>query len=147
MDEVNALLGLAERCEKAEGPDRELDALIRCAAAREYELDMRLAKRLGAVTANYEGGGHSTWLSPCYTASLDAVRTLIDPADEWELSTMYCIARATVGLNRDHQTSWPGNGEHQACDPVLALLAAALRALASDRREMAEKALLGGRER
>jgi hypothetical protein len=71
---------------------------------------------------------------PAYTASMDAVRTLIDPSDEWEVSTMYNIARATVGLNRDHQTSWPGHGEHAGCDPVLALLAAALRAQEAEGR-------------
>ena len=63
-----------------------------------------------------------------YTGSMDAVLTLIDPADEFELSTTYNIARATVGLNRDHQTAWPGYGEHKGGDPVLALLSAALKA-------------------
>lgn len=65
---------------------------------------------------------------PAYTASIDAVRTLIDPADEIEITTLYGVARATVGLNRDHQTAWPGYGEHLGGDWCLALLIAALRA-------------------
>ena len=81
--------------------------------------------------------GDRAWSNGCgyeckaFTASIDAAMSLIDPADEWEVSTMYNIARAAVGLNRDHQTSWPGYGEHAGCCPVLALLAAALRAIAS----------------
>src|SRR3546814_11762890 len=63
-----------------------------------------------------------------FTSSLDDVRALIDPADEWELTTLYGVARAAVGLNRDHQTGWPGYGEHEGGDPVRALLSAALKA-------------------
>lgn len=67
---------------------------------------------------------------PNLTASLDATMTLVDPDDEWEISTLYNIARASVGLNRNQSTCWTGYGEHKGCDPALALLAAALRARA-----------------
>jgi hypothetical protein len=116
---VERLRNLAEHVERAEGADEYLNRDIH-----------RLIS--GDMWARLDSG-------PNYTASLDAVRTLIDHTDEWELSTMYCIARATVGLNRDHQTSWPGYGEHAACDPVLALLAAALRARAAQTPERSDQ--------
>lgn len=104
------LSSLIERIEKSEGADRTLDFEILCLA------DPR-AIQTGALPGD-----------PRYTASMDAVRTLIDSADEWELTTIYGVALATVGLNRDHQTSWPGYGEHKGGDPVRALLSAALKA-------------------
>ena len=110
---------LADRIEGLDGPSREVDAEIACA--------------IGLNIGRSKGAPNDSRL-PAYTASMDAVRTFIDPSDEWEVSTMYNIARATVGLNRDHQTSWPGHGEHAGCDPVLALLAAALRAQEAEGR-------------
>lgn len=114
MTSTISLSGLIERIEAAEGPDRELDQ------------DIHELVKLGLTETTDKA---YNWCER-YTASLDAARTLIDPADEWELSTIYNIARATVGLNRDHQTSWPGYGEHKGGNPTLALLSAALRARA-----------------
>ena len=120
---------LAARVEALVGPDREVDISISTA--------------LGLVPAAYERAvihdkphpyfwhvedTHAPyWIPPRFTGSLDDVRTLIGD-EEWDLSTQHCIARATVGIERDYQTSWPGHGEHAGNDPVLALLAAALRA-------------------
>ncbi|AVA13838.1 hypothetical protein [Sphingopyxis sp. MG] len=135
------LSSLIERIEKSEGADREIDLAIAVA------LDMRpdwLAKSGGELWIDRSGAypvlrwadasagrsrGNPGVDDPVkFTASMDAVRSLIDPNDEWELTTLYGVARATVGLNRDHQTSWPGYGEHQGGDPVRALLSAALKA-------------------
>ncbi|WP_283419199.1 hypothetical protein [Sphingopyxis sp. Geo48] len=128
---------LIERIEAATGPDRELDRDIMLAAVPcdrapfRYWVPMNENTGHGAVDVDrvYYGPHCAQAVAvPPFTASLDAVRTLIDPADEWELSTIYNIARAQVGLNRDHQGAWPGCGEHKGGDPVLALLSAALKA-------------------
>ena len=129
-ENATGLEGLAERCERAEGPDRRLDAEIACA--------LRFPNLRPAEPDDFAGEyGYSPGnikvptgflMSSSYTGSVDAVRTLIDSADEWELTTLYGVARAAVGLNRDQKTHWTGYGEHLGGDPVLALLAAALRA-------------------
>ena len=137
---MSELLKLAERVEQASGPDRELDLAIGLAALGWQWIDDEFNYSERWVILDYGAANNVGWYQggifpaciPSPTASLDVTRTLIDPADEWELSTMYTIARATVGLNRDHQTSWPGYGSHEGCDPVLALLAAALRARDND---------------
>jgi len=127
--------GLIERIEAAVEGSRELDASI-------YQiLNPHMLPTPGKIgsfydptkagpiaAAKYHMSGGATGVAKFYTTSMDAVLTLIDPADEWQLSTIYNIARAEVGVNRDHQTSWPGSGEHEGNNPVLALLAAALRA-------------------
>lgn len=120
---------LVERIEGATGPCAGLDADIEHATGRWSDHHLETWARWQECGEAMNPPMSSVPVSPNrYTGSMDAVRTLIDPSDEWELSTIYNIARATVGLNRDQQTSWPGSGEHQGADPVLALLAAALRA-------------------
>lgn len=138
------LLRLAERVEGLDGPDRETDLLIMCA------LDLRpdwLRSSKGHMWVDRWGdnpvarwcderrkegtGNPSVDDGLKFTASLDAAMALIEDGDEWSLSTIYNIARAEVGINRDHQTSWPGRGEHEGCNPILALLSAALRARVS----------------
>jgi len=113
------LMELARRVEGLSGPDRDVDLEI----ARIFRVTVW--KRNDDDTANYET---THWR---YTESLDAARSLIDPADEWDITTLYNVARASVGLNRCHQVSWAGYGEHLGGDPVLAFLAAALRSRAS----------------
>lgn len=120
------LSSLIERIEKSEGADRELDGAIA------LSLGWTLQKMKGDARPYYRKPGVTQYYNraepPAYTASIDAVRSLIEPGDEWELTTLYGVARATVGLNRDHRTSWPGYGEHKGGDPVRALLSAALKA-------------------
>jgi hypothetical protein len=114
---------LADRIEGLDGPSREVDAEIFRAIGA--PVPFQFANKLIALEFNDVEQAYFARVSddmrvrfspPAYTASMDAVRTLIDPSDEWEVSTMYNIARATVGLNRDNQTSWPGHGEHAGCD-------------------------------
>jgi hypothetical protein len=63
---------------------------------------------------------------PRYTGSIDGAVTLIPEGVEWDVSTIYNIARATIGLNTDCQ----GHGENKSCLPAPAITAAALRASA-----------------
>ncbi len=137
---------LIERIEKSEGADREIDALIYhdllgfCRHARKVKTGAQSDTGYDCLDCGADSCGNKSREGgypagqglhdsvPRYTASMDAVRSLIDPNDEWELTTLYGVARATVGLNRDHQTSWPGYGEHKGGDPVRALLSAALKA-------------------
>lgn len=119
------LLALAERCEAATGPDRELDALI---AYQHLGLFVRNEGHpLGRKC--YDTHGIEVAL-PRYTASLDAAMTLVPE-----------------GRRQDHV--WPDgeggfcsyiwekdraayiSGKSRACSTALALTAAALRARAS----------------
>jgi hypothetical protein len=87
---MSALLELAERCEQATGPDRELDAAIFNAASEEMERWNRRAIRLplSKFRSRFDDGWVSVYagkgeddpyaedLRP-YTASLDAAMTLV----------------------------------------------------------------------
>lgn len=131
---------LADAVEGLSGPDREMDAAI--FRAVDAPLPDEFAGKKIALT--FDEARHAFFMDvgsdmvvryepPAYTASLDAVLSLVDKWDEWSISTIYCIARAEVGINRDYQKSWPGRGEHAGCNPVLAFLSAALRARASEK--------------
>lgn len=122
---MSKLLDLAERCEQATGPDRELDSLI--AEACGVEVKRRPKYRRG----HYIGGQpvQTGWKEdpPKFTASLDAAMTLVPEgwrkrmldSDEWR-----CICEVwnddtdeEIGVQA---ATWP-----------LALCAAALCALSS----------------
>lgn len=117
------LLELAERCEKAMGPDRELDAAVNAA--------------IGLPGTKMRANGF-TWVSPNvpgYTASLDAALTLV-PGDE-----AFDVARESKGGDWTADLScfcpdselWDDVRRipfGRAVNPALALTAAALRARA-----------------
>lgn len=127
------LLALADRCEQATGPDRELDGAI--------------ATSLGwtdvhgsVLRADFQGGrppGVIDWWDhvPRFTASLDAARTI----SEWVLLHASDIGADGLALvELGNPTTTPtglvrgvgyGGGQHAL---VLALCAAALRALAAE---------------
>lgn len=117
--EYAELLELAERCEKAEGPDRELDRLI---GATIYQLEV------GRTVPGIEG-----CYSPEYTASLDAALTLAP--EGWPVFHLFnChlgpdrwIWEADLAPQRSYADILRG----QAATPALALCAASLRARAS----------------
>jgi hypothetical protein len=122
-----SLLALAERCERAEGPDRRLDA----------EIDWTARDERGAwyVAENYRGGfSHvSGWWrdaddrshkAPEYTASLDAALTLVPEGWAWELSHN----SAPGGYAKVYQELGYEQASSAAATPALALCAAALRA-------------------
>lgn len=111
------LLELAERCEQATGPDRELDAAAHEAAGlpfvMEYwtESDTTPQRNLSHV--------------PRYTASLDAVLTLVPEGRDFTLDRITpcgSLAPCNASIAR-----CSGN----AATPALALCAAALRTRAA----------------
>lgn len=112
---TNKLMELAERCEAAEGPDRELE--------------MDIAEALGLTATNEFGDTvfirrGSGFIPLRITASLDAAMTLVPGRYEWGV--------ASTG----EAECWCGDGKDiaiRAATPSLALCAAALRALASQK--------------
>jgi hypothetical protein len=90
MDKNN-LVKLAERCEAAVGPDRELDADICIAALGWSEIpseegDWRSLKGPSGrinVTRNGSNGGFAGDKLPKFTASLDAAMTLVPEGWRW----------------------------------------------------------------
>lgn len=107
MTSAAVLLSLAERAEREE-PSRKLDVAIQMAA-----------------------GGHKVFLPPAppYTTSLDAAVTLVPEGAEWEMTNLYGIAYADVGLNFNDIAS--SNCRRNDGNLVMALCAAALRARAA----------------
>lgn len=124
---MKELTELAERCERASGPDRELDELVSAAvvgAVREVQSDGRIA---------YHTDNGARWTNVTVipvTASLDAALTLVP--EGW------------TGIipvsNGDEAWLWERNGNPKghrcnAATPALALCAAALRSRANNRSE------------
>jgi hypothetical protein len=118
---MTTLTELADRVERAEGPDRELD--------------WDIAEAVHLTTRNEWGDSvfitrNSGYRPPFFTASLDAAMTLVP--EGWAATTVrFSIGTGKAILWRD---SWEET--HRAIDgisadtPALALTAAALRALA-----------------
>ena len=108
---MSELLELAERCEKAAGPDRAIDFDI----------------------AEFVTRAHmATGKAPAYTASLDAAMTLIDDSEIWGVSKQ----EHNPGRDYYYQASVMPFGpkpwhEAKAASAALALCAAALRAKAT----------------
>ncbi len=103
------LLKLAERCEQAEGPDRDVDLSI-----------MRWVKNIGGPSEN----------AARYTASLDAALTLTDGSFE---AVDHVLREATSALGERyhlHIMPWPESEDYLA-KLRLFVCAAALRALAA----------------
>lgn len=115
-------LGLAARCERAEGADRELDAEIaEFLGLRIVQEGHPLGRRI------YDTGGISRQL-PRYTASLDTAMTLVPKG--WVIGEMSWWPEeqsATVHMDDKHKLkSCSGSSS-----PALTLAAAALRARAA----------------
>jgi hypothetical protein len=107
------IIALAERCEKATGPDRLLGAQIHTAIdGRPCSFDSKFDCWVG-------GGGLNV---PLYTASLDAAMTLVP--EGWGYSICPTSALLTRSTS-DHGVM------ARAATPALALTAAALRAKAA----------------
>lgn len=121
MTNPTTLLALAERCEQAAGPDRELDAEIAVALfggeiiwkTANWTMDSYPARRV--QNSDYIGGYQNAAI-PVYTESLDAAVTLVPEGCGW----MVMGNASKVGV-------WPSHG----ATPALALCAAALRARAA----------------
>jgi hypothetical protein len=141
------LLGLADRCEQATGPDRELDCEI-WADANDLKLEWQgncLVAGIEGVIGWIDPGEHSRNFStnrsatgpaaiPAYTASLDAAMTLVP--EGWEVALYWGMSgfKPEAQLERDElRLKNPGfepiSGTAETI--ALALCAAALRARAS----------------
>jgi hypothetical protein len=122
MTDPTTLLALAERCEQAVGPDRELDVAI--ARALDWKPLYRDDYSKWWPPAAVEDSRarkrsilhHPTQPLPKFTASLDDALTLVPEECGW----MVMNSAAKVGV-------WPSHG----ATPALAFCAAALRARAA----------------
>lgn len=122
------LLKLAERCEQATGPDRELDALI-FAALNPTRLPAKNIPNTFVDGERFVGTVYITKHTrsvPRYTASLDAAMTLVPEGLDWfrERGALVPFIISVDG---------PTCRYISECDNslILALCAAALRARAS----------------
>lgn len=118
------LLALAERCEAATGPDRELDGDIWRTVNGWSEGDGAIMcgtwhRRDPDDTVAFEPPPEST-------ASLDAAKTLVPEGWFWALVMRRCGAGFSACCVREGGLSW-----HDASTPALALCSARLRALAA----------------
>lgn len=131
------LVALAERCEKATGPDRELDAAILVATSGD---ELRIENG-GVICRTSDPDYGDGWAPagfdiPEFTKSLDAAQLLLTRTAAWiigsgvpellKLEPRYLAARpwARIGNNQ-------GRPDCTGATPALALCAAALRARAA----------------
>lgn len=115
---------LAERCEKATGPDRELDLAIAKLPIRPHPVPAKATLGQGGLAWS----GAYGFKCAEYTASLDAAMTLVPEGWNWQVG---------VG-NHNWAAVYKGAPPSMRVDPIaatpaLALCAAALRARASER--------------
>ncbi|WP_103727617.1 hypothetical protein [Novosphingobium sp. HII-3] len=122
------LLALAERVEKATGPDRELDRLIApLVGIRVVEEGHPLGR------CYYDENGHGVPL-PLFTASLDAAMTLVPEGYEFAVGTG---RKEHMTENGRKPWAWCATGSDLvdglslSATPALALTAACLRSLAA----------------
>lgn len=122
MTNPTTLLALAERCEQAAGPDRELDARIECAVQ-----GITFRKLLGTSAYRTSRGDIGLMNAKRYTASLDAAVTLVPEGWTW--------GRFHSGTVECMTLNGPGNSilfeRGEGISTALALCAAALRARAA----------------
>ena len=138
------LLDLAERCEKATGPDRELDVTIALAqpdrffnAGPQYD---GAPDSIGTIdpsdgSQSIPGNAHDM-LVPRYTSSLDAAMTLVPEGCHWSLRKTplnnYLASVFVIAPNGSDRPYVPDTFEQvQAATAANALAAAALRAHAA----------------
>lgn len=124
------LLALAERCEKATGADRALDAEI--AAMLRVGTDHDWALKYPAWIGKSDGRVHlekhgPSFAAPTYTVSLDAAMGLVPSAVTWGVGSGTLGHYARIVLNEPEAIHW----SRDADTPALALCAAALRARAT----------------
>lgn len=127
---------LIARLEAASEGSRELDALIHAAVVNppvmvdggSWKGDVPAAYEPMSVVIGRLPGKDLAELTGCprYTTSLDAAMGLVPEGMEYEISTLYNIARAAVGLNVN---DGPWRGESALPENMpLALCIAALKA-------------------
>ena len=146
MTKRNELLALAERAEKATGPDRELDAAIAVAVRWRWEGweegDLCIESRpLAFVIEAVHNRRSSIWANvPTYTASVDAALMLVPEGWAIERLTMWPGKGSSCNLFGTHEgpngERWhnrsDGRVESEAATPALALIASICRATAEN---------------
>jgi hypothetical protein len=140
MTDPTTLLALADRCEQAAGPDRELDVAIARALGWKplYRDDYSKWWPPAAVEDSRARKRsilhHPTQPLPAFTASLDAAVTLVPEGCDWHCqsnpSVTACWASVSPVKRGIELLEW-GSGMRRASTPALALCAAALRARAA----------------
>lgn len=136
---MSDLLALAERCEAATGPDRELDISIKAALYGGVALKSPFNgewcvyrvgtddPRTGKTVERPRNVAFEQWSADRYTASIDAAMTLVEGMNKWAM---------TASSNGDRWEAWVWEADvppnwHNAATPALALVTAALRARAA----------------
>lgn len=136
---------LAERCERAEGPDRELDARIAHATQWRWDGwaagDLAIEDRdLDYVIERAKNGWNSIWRNlPRFTDSLDAAMSLVPEGynlqlsdwEHWRLRVKGPWQAILTKGDRGKLRSLPGPRCDHAATASLAICAAALRAYAN----------------
>lgn len=112
------LIALAERVERAEGPDQRLDCLI--------ENALGLAKFQRDPRVGYGDADYNRVSPKPYTASLDAAITLVPEWCLWSIESYPNHAEAIVRLPYDDGDEMRGK------TPSLALTSASLMAIAEE---------------
>ncbi len=124
MTNPATLLALAERCEQAAGPDRELDARIECAVQ-----GITFRKLLGTSAYRTSRGDIGLMNAKRYTAWIDAAVTLVPEGCEWLRKTGQCMTVYRVPAD---PKEWARHIDARGATLALALCAAALRARAAE---------------
>lgn len=140
---ADSLLELADRVEKATGPDRGLDALITIALNPTRETIVghkpgRFPREAiyGPITefipmAEENGADAASYLNaPAFTSSLDAAMTLVPEDLAWKLHVTTQESLAHILPDNEHYRG-PALAFGVGCTPALALTAAALRTRAA----------------
>jgi hypothetical protein len=129
MTDPATLLTLAERCEQAAGPDRELDQDITKLRVPNTATHIHRSRRAWSFFV-YDSGKGIEWLeNQPYTASLDAAVTLVP--ERWAVELVQALSGSPWHVTlRGGSALVPIIGA-TASKPALALCAAALRARAA----------------
>jgi hypothetical protein len=125
------MLELAERCEAATVPDRELGfkILLACGWRR-----TNVGHFHGPLYYWSDGGGKRSYSEdrlPCPTALLDAAMTLVPEGMDWRVDTMTGLPGAIVCAPNAWLSTKTAPMLQHGATPALALCAAALRARAA----------------
>lgn len=134
-------LELAERCEKATGPDRELDLAIQVALsgkAWRWASGLTFEQQTVITWDKYGPGaaGNPVCTLDEFTASIDAAMMLVPEGSLWKCGySRHVPHQAEVVDYEKHTGRYDGNSDHSR---ALALCAAALRARSVPRHERQE---------
>lgn len=118
---MSDLLALAERCEAATGPDRELDGDV-------YEALGGVLTKIRGTTTRRLADRYNGRDVPRYTASLDAAMTLVPDGSVWLRKSPETMSIYTPPTD---EKVWAHHIDGKGTTPALALTAAALRARAT----------------